>query len=151
VFLRELPAVRGACLMLLPGHVLGAAAGLCETDRLRDVLDDRHRWHGVRRYLHELGGDLPGAVAAYAEAAGRATNVAEREHLVLRPPARGPRRCGASPKPLVLVPTAEPAPGRGTNHLAREGGSTPSLTKRQLFPGDPRSEVQDPTEAVHDR
>ena len=64
------------------GHVLGAAAGLRETERLRDVLGDRHRWHAVRGYLHELGGDLPAAGAAYADAARRATNVAERDHLV---------------------------------------------------------------------
>src|SRR5438477_2902574 len=64
------------------GHVLGAAAGLRETDRLREVLGDRHRWHAVRAHLHELDGDLPVAGAAYAEAARRATNVAERDHLV---------------------------------------------------------------------
>ncbi|MFN2608424.1 MAG: RNA polymerase sigma factor [Acidimicrobiales bacterium] len=64
------------------GHVLGAAAGLRETDRLREVLGDRHRWHAVRAHLHELDGDLPAAGAAYAEAARRATNVAERDHLV---------------------------------------------------------------------
>jgi RNA polymerase sigma factor (sigma-70 family) len=64
------------------GHVLGAAAGLRETDRLREVIGERHRWHAVRGYLHELGGDLPAAATAYAEAARRATNVAERDHLV---------------------------------------------------------------------
>jgi predicted RNA polymerase sigma factor len=64
------------------GHVLGAAAGLRETDRLREVLGERHRWHAVRGYLHELDGDLPAAAAAYAEAARRATNVAERDHLI---------------------------------------------------------------------
>jgi RNA polymerase sigma factor (sigma-70 family) len=64
------------------GHVLGAAAGLRETDRLREVLSERHRWHAVRGYLYELGGDLPAAATAYAEAARRATNVAERDHLV---------------------------------------------------------------------
>jgi RNA polymerase sigma factor (sigma-70 family) len=64
------------------GHVRGAAAGLRETDRLRDVLGERHRWHAVRGYLHELDGDLPAAAEAYAEAARRATNVAERDHLV---------------------------------------------------------------------
>ena len=64
------------------GHVLGAAAGLRETDRLRAVLGDRHRWHAVRGHLHELAGDLPSAGAAYAEAARRATNIAERDHLV---------------------------------------------------------------------
>ena len=64
------------------GHVLGAAAGLRETDRLRDVIGDRHRWHAVRGHLHELGGDLPGAAVAYAEAARLATNVSERNHLI---------------------------------------------------------------------
>ena len=64
------------------GHVLGTAAGLRETDRLREVLGNRHRWHAVRGYLHELGGDLPAAATAYADAARRATDVAERDHLV---------------------------------------------------------------------
>jgi len=64
------------------GHVLGADAGLRETEQLREVLGDRHRWHAVRGHLHELSGDLPAASTAYAEAARRATNVAERDHLV---------------------------------------------------------------------
>ena len=64
------------------GHVLGGAAALRETDRLRDVIGDRHRWHAVRGHLHELDGDLPAAAEAYAEAARGATNVAERDHLV---------------------------------------------------------------------
>ncbi len=64
------------------GHVLGAAAGLRETDRLREVIGERHRWHAVRGHLHELDKDLPAAATAYAEAARRATNVAERDHLV---------------------------------------------------------------------
>src|SRR4051794_12227875 len=55
------------------GHVLGVAAGLRETDRLREVFGERHRLHAVRGYLHELGGDLPAAVTAYAEAARRST------------------------------------------------------------------------------
>jgi RNA polymerase sigma factor (sigma-70 family) len=66
------------------GQVLGAAAGLRETDGLREVIGERHRWHAVRGHLHELDGDLPAAAAAYAEAARRATNVAERDHLVRR-------------------------------------------------------------------
>ena len=57
------------------GHVLGAAAGLRETDRLRDVIGDRHRWHAVRGHLYELDGDVAKAAVAYAEAARRATNV----------------------------------------------------------------------------
>jgi RNA polymerase sigma factor (sigma-70 family) len=64
------------------GHVRGAAAGLRETERLREVLGDRHRWYAVRGHLHELSGDLPAAATAYAEAARRAANVAERDHLV---------------------------------------------------------------------
>ncbi|HEX8084799.1 MAG TPA: sigma-70 family RNA polymerase sigma factor [Solirubrobacteraceae bacterium] len=64
------------------GHVHGPAAGLRETDPLRAVLGDRHRWHAVRGHLHERAGDLPAAATAYAEAARRATNVAERNHLV---------------------------------------------------------------------
>jgi predicted RNA polymerase sigma factor len=73
-------AVLGRAVAL--GHVLGADAGLRETERLREVLGDRHRWHAVRGHLHELGGDLPAAATAYAEAARLATNVAERDHLV---------------------------------------------------------------------
>jgi len=64
------------------GHALGAAAGLRETDRLREAIGERHKWHAVRGHLHELGGDLPAAAAAYAEAARLATNVAERDHLI---------------------------------------------------------------------
>jgi RNA polymerase sigma factor (sigma-70 family) len=64
------------------GHVLGPAAGLRETVRLREVIGHRHRWHAVRAHLHELDGDLPAAASAYAEAARRATNLAERDHLV---------------------------------------------------------------------
>jgi len=64
------------------GHVDGAAAGLRETDRLCDMLGDRHRWHAVRAYLHELDGDFASAASAYAEAARLATAVAERDHLV---------------------------------------------------------------------
>ncbi|MDN5766963.1 MAG: sigma-70 family RNA polymerase sigma factor [Humibacillus sp.] len=64
------------------GHVLGAAEGLRETDRLHDVLGERHRWYAVRGHLFELGGDLPAAATAYADAAHRATNIAERDHLV---------------------------------------------------------------------
>jgi RNA polymerase sigma factor (sigma-70 family) len=64
------------------GHVLGGAAGLRETDRLREAIGDRHRWHAVRGHLHELDGDKAAAALAYAEAARRATNVSERDHLV---------------------------------------------------------------------
>jgi predicted RNA polymerase sigma factor len=79
------------------GHVLGAAAGLRETDRLREVLGERHRWHAVRGHLHELSGDLPAAATAYADAARRATDVAERDHLVRQAArARAAEPCGNS-------------------------------------------------------
>jgi RNA polymerase sigma factor (sigma-70 family) len=64
------------------GHARGAAAGLRETERLRETIGDRHRWHAARGHLHELAGDLAAAGAAYAEAAARATDLAERDHLV---------------------------------------------------------------------
>ena len=64
------------------GHVRGATAGLAETDRLREVLGDRHRWHAVRGHLHELSGELPAAAKAYADAARLATDIAERDHLI---------------------------------------------------------------------
>jgi RNA polymerase sigma factor (sigma-70 family) len=64
------------------GHVLSPEAGLRESDRLREILGERHRWHAVRAYLHALAGDCPRAADAYAEAANRATDVAERDHLI---------------------------------------------------------------------
>jgi RNA polymerase sigma factor (sigma-70 family) len=77
---RDPAAVLGRAVAV--GHVLGGAAGLRETDRLCEVLGERHRWHAVRGYLHELDGDLPAAASAYADAAHLATVVAERDHLV---------------------------------------------------------------------
>jgi RNA polymerase sigma factor (sigma-70 family) len=74
------------------GHVVGPAVGLRETDRLREVLGERHRWHAVRGHLYELSGDLPAAAAEYADAARRATDVAERDHLV-REAARARAAC----------------------------------------------------------
>ena len=64
------------------GHVLGRRRRAARDRPLREVLGDRHRWHAVRGHLHELDGDLPAAATAYAEAARRATNVAERDHLI---------------------------------------------------------------------
>ncbi len=77
---RDPAAVLGRAVAV--GHVLGAAAGLRETERLREVLGDRHRWHAVRGHLHELNADLPAAATSYAEAARLSTNTAERDHLV---------------------------------------------------------------------
>jgi RNA polymerase sigma factor (sigma-70 family) len=89
---RDPAAVLGRAVAV--GHALGAAAGLRETDRLREVLGERHRWHAVRGHLLELGGDLPAAGRAYADAARRATVVAERDHLI-----RQAARAGAACSP----------------------------------------------------
>jgi RNA polymerase sigma factor (sigma-70 family) len=64
------------------GHAVGAHEGLREVERVRDVIGDRHKWHAVHGYLLELAGDHAAAAGAYAEAANRATVVAEREHLI---------------------------------------------------------------------
>lgn len=93
---RDPAAVLGRAVAV--GHVRGADAGLRETDRLREVIGERHRWHAVRAHLHELGGDLPAAADAYAEAARRATSVAERDHLICQAArARGAGPAAADP------------------------------------------------------
>jgi predicted RNA polymerase sigma factor len=66
------------------GHVLSLRAGLREVDRLQPVLGGRHRFLAVRAYLHKLAGELDVAADLCAEAAARATNVLERDHLVRR-------------------------------------------------------------------
>lgn len=66
------------------GHVVGADAGLAETDRVRLVLGEQQQWWAVRAYLLERGGHLGAAADAYATAAGLATDRAERDHLVRR-------------------------------------------------------------------
>ena len=66
------------------GHVDGALAGLRETERLREVIGDRHRWHATRGYLQALNGDREAAGRSYAEAARLASEVAERDHLIRR-------------------------------------------------------------------
>jgi RNA polymerase sigma factor (sigma-70 family) len=87
------------------GHVLGADAGMRETDRLREVLGERHRWHAVRGYLHELSGDLPAAATAYADAARRATDVAERDHLVRQAARARAAERGRRSSAAVCAPT----------------------------------------------
>ncbi|MBS1678933.1 MAG: sigma-70 family RNA polymerase sigma factor [Actinobacteria bacterium] len=77
---RDPAAVLGRAVAV--GHVHGPDAGLRETEQLRELLGDRHRWHAVRAHLQELGGDLPAAATSYAEAARRTANVAERDHLI---------------------------------------------------------------------
>lgn len=66
------------------GHVIGPAAGLAETERVAGVLGDRRQWFAVRAYLYELQGSLDAAADSYAAAAARATEVAERDHLIRR-------------------------------------------------------------------
>ena len=63
------------------GHVLGVAAGLRENARLREVLG-RAAPVARRPRPPARAQDLPAAATAYADAARRATDVAERDHLV---------------------------------------------------------------------
>ena len=60
------------------GEADGPLAGLAA---LAEVDEQTPRHHAVAAYLHERAGDTATAVAEYAEAARRATNVAERDHL----------------------------------------------------------------------
>ena len=55
------------------GHVMGASAGLAETERVTEVLGDRQQWHAVRAYLLEMGGEFTAAGDAYAAAAEKPT------------------------------------------------------------------------------
>jgi RNA polymerase sigma factor (sigma-70 family) len=66
------------------GHVMGASAGLAETERVTEVLGDRQQWHAVRAYLLEMGGEFTAAGNAYAAAAERANDKVERDHLIRR-------------------------------------------------------------------
>jgi RNA polymerase sigma factor (sigma-70 family) len=66
------------------GHVLGPAAGLAETDRVVETIGDRQQWFAVRAYLLELAGDHAAAADAYADAAHRARDRHDRDHLVRR-------------------------------------------------------------------
>jgi RNA polymerase sigma factor (sigma-70 family) len=66
------------------GYVMGASAGLAETERVTAVLGDRQQWHAVRAYLLEMGGEWKTAADEYATAAERANDRVERDHLVRR-------------------------------------------------------------------
>jgi predicted RNA polymerase sigma factor len=62
----------------------GPAAGLALLDRLPASLAGHYRLAAVRGHLHELAGDWPAAVQHYTAAAGRATNLAEKQYLTLQ-------------------------------------------------------------------
>ncbi|WP_175584347.1 RNA polymerase sigma factor [Nocardia cyriacigeorgica] len=64
--------------------VQGPAAGLALTDTVADALAGSHRLDAVRGHLHEMAGDTEAAVSAYTAAAGRTTNGAERDYLMIR-------------------------------------------------------------------
>ena len=61
------------------GEADGARAGLAALGELDPALP---RYTAVSAYLHERDGDVPAAARLYAEAAGRAPNTAERDHLI---------------------------------------------------------------------
>lgn len=60
------------------GHADGGRAGLAALAQLDDSLP---RHSAVAAYLHEMDGDVATAARLYAQAAMRATNLAERDHL----------------------------------------------------------------------
>ena len=60
------------------GQADGPRAGL---RALSEVPDDVPRWAAVAAHLHERDGDLVTAARLYAEAAHKAPNLAERDHL----------------------------------------------------------------------
>ncbi|MDF2709619.1 MAG: subfamily polymerase sigma-70 factor, partial [Nonomuraea muscovyensis] len=64
--------------------VHGPATGLGLLDRLADRLDGHHRFYATRAHLREMAGDLGAAVADYRAAAGRTTNIPERDYLTTR-------------------------------------------------------------------
>ena len=63
------------------GEADGPRAGLAALGELEDSLP---RYTAVAAHLHERDGDLEGAARLYAEAARRATSIAERDHLTRR-------------------------------------------------------------------
>ncbi|MFZ4182872.1 RNA polymerase sigma factor [Streptomyces sp. R02] len=76
------------------GEADGPRAGLAELAQLDDSLP---RYPAVAAYLHERDGDPETAAALYAEAALKASNLAERDHLTrqaARLNTRGRRRAG---------------------------------------------------------
>ncbi|MGA5116332.1 RNA polymerase sigma factor [Streptomyces pseudogriseolus] len=76
------------------GEADGPRAGLAELAALDDSLP---RYAAVAAYLHERDGDPETAAALYAEAALKASNLAERDHLTrqaARLNTRGRRRAG---------------------------------------------------------
>ena len=66
--------------------VHGPTAGLARVEALAHDrrLAASHRLDAVRAHLLERAGDRDGAIAHYRRAAGLATNLAERDHLLLR-------------------------------------------------------------------
>ncbi|SEM75371.1 RNA polymerase sigma factor [Streptacidiphilus jiangxiensis] len=77
VRLTESPVVRLNRAVAV-GEADGARAGLAALAELDHSLP---RYTAVSAYLHERDGDLPNAATLYAEAASKAPNLAERDHL----------------------------------------------------------------------
>jgi len=66
------------------GMADGPAAGLAVLDGLDARLGDHHRLHAVRAHLLEMQGDTAAAAAEFRAAAARATNVRERDYLIMK-------------------------------------------------------------------
>ena len=72
------------------GEADGPRAGLAALAALDDSLP---RYAAVAAYLHERNGDLATAARLYAEAAQKAPNLAERDHLTRQAARLNARRC----------------------------------------------------------
>src|SRR3954469_1484281 len=72
------------------GEADGPRAGLAALAELDDTLP---RYTAVAAYLHERDGDLTTAARLYAEAAEKAPNLAERDHLTRQAARLNARRC----------------------------------------------------------
>ena len=73
------------------GEADGPRAGLAA---LAEVDGSLPRYTAAAAYLHERAGDLPLAARLYAEAAGKATDLAERDHLTRQAARLNARRGG---------------------------------------------------------
>ena len=75
---------RAIAVAMARGPGDGPAAGLALLERLSGPLEGHYRLDAVRGHLRELGGDWATAAQHYQAAAGRATNLAERQYLTMQ-------------------------------------------------------------------
>jgi predicted RNA polymerase sigma factor len=74
---------RAIAVAMVAGPQTGPEAGLELLAGLEEQLGDHHRLIAARAHLHELAGRSAVAAELYRQAAARATNQPERDHLTL--------------------------------------------------------------------